>query len=83
MLYFIFHEMRGVALWLTIGGGVSAFVLLILFLLTAGASIRTSAEGGKPTRMASDKSLESFLSPPDVVHTVDSALCCLLAPLYL
>ena len=53
MLYFIFHEMRGVALWLTIGGGVSALVFLILFLLTAGASIRTSADGGKPTRLAS------------------------------
>jgi type IV secretory pathway TraG/TraD family ATPase VirD4 len=45
--------MRGVALWLAIGGGVGALLFLILFLLTAGASIRTSADGGKPTRTAS------------------------------
>lgn len=53
MIYFIFHEMRGLALWLAIGGGIGAVFFLMAFLLTAGASIRTSAEGGKPTRLAS------------------------------
>ena len=53
MIYFVFHEMRGFALWLALGGGVGACLFLILFLLFAGASIRTSADGGKPTRTAS------------------------------
>lgn len=54
MIYFIFHEMRGLALWLAIGGGIGAVIFLLAFLLTAGASIRTSADGGKPTRLASN-----------------------------
>lgn len=74
MLYFIFHEMRGVALWLTIGGGVSALVFLILFLLTAGASIRTSADGGKPTRMASTFRLLMVLSTTLAVVSAVSLL---------
>lgn len=52
MLYFIFHSIRGVAPFLAIGAGLATFVMLILFLLTAGASIRTSADGGKPSRRA-------------------------------
>lgn len=52
MIYFIFHTARGVAPILAIGSSLTTFLMLMLFLLTAGASIRTTAEGGKPSRIA-------------------------------
>ena len=52
MIYFIFHTVRGVAPFIAIGTSIATLVMLLLFLLTAGASIRTSADGGKPSRIA-------------------------------
>ncbi len=52
MIYFLFHTARGVAPFLAIGASLATLVMLVLFLLTAGASIRTSADGGKPSRTA-------------------------------
>jgi len=52
MIYFLFHTARGIAPFLAIGASLATLVMLVLFLLTAGASIRTSADGGKPSRTA-------------------------------
>ena len=53
MIYFIFHTIRSFAALIAIGTGIATLLMTILFLLTAGASIRTSADGGKPSRLAS------------------------------
>jgi type IV secretory pathway TraG/TraD family ATPase VirD4 len=52
MIYFFFHTARGVTPLLAIGASLTTLMMLVLFLLTAGASIRTSADGGKPSRTA-------------------------------
>jgi len=52
VIYFLFHTARGIAPFIALGATISTLVMLILFLLTAGASIRTSAEGGRPSRIA-------------------------------
>jgi len=53
VIYFLFHTARGVAPFLALAAIIVTVVMLILFLLTAGASIRTSADGGKPSKKAS------------------------------
>ena len=47
MIYFLFHTARGVAPFIAIGASLATLVMLILFLLTAGASIRTGSVAKK------------------------------------
>ncbi|MEO1666696.1 MAG: type IV secretory system conjugative DNA transfer family protein [Chloroflexota bacterium] len=52
MIYFLFHTARQYTFFLAIGASIGTIVMLVLFLLTAGRSIRTSAGGGKPSRLS-------------------------------
>lgn len=52
MLYLLFHDLRHLGLVIGSIALVLSFITGLGFLLTAGASIRTSAEGGKPSRFS-------------------------------
>lgn len=74
MIYLLFHEVRA---WMPLIAGIAgtlALLFLILFLLTAGASIRTSANGGKPSRLSAFFRLMLVLSLTTSVSALFSAL---------
>ena len=52
MIYFLFHTLREIAPWIAVICAIAALIMTVLFLLTAGSSIRTSAAGGRPSRAA-------------------------------